>query len=325
MTPVTVMRDRYVRGWPAHEDGERAYVVELGAALEREYSTDAHMTAYRTPNGRRLTRDCIDRGVPVELTCVLFDLDGPDHVATPEWRKETRSRVQDLVKVHPGVYYFETRGGARLLGRQREHTIITTHEDARRWRQSIAVAIAYLERRFGLVADPGCSDWQRLYRLPRATREPGGAPENLPTWGDPSAIGVLEIDADSADVETARKRSKAFREAKARNVESTSTCDGFGVLYWALRLRNDVIDDRSSGVYLVRCPREREHTTGSTGDGSTLLYLPDRHGDEIGHVHCLHGHCADMTPKRWLAEFSASELDAARERAGIPTRKPRAA
>ncbi|MBE7481155.1 MAG: hypothetical protein HS104_14375 [Polyangiaceae bacterium] len=321
MTEITVLRDRYVRGWPAHDDGERAYVLELGTALERPYSTDAHLTAYRTPNGRRLTRDALDRGVAVEMTAVLFDLDGPDHQATPEWRRETRERVQALATEHPSPYYYETRGGARLVYIQAEPTVIRTHDDARAWRQQIAVAVAYLERRFGLVADPGCSDWQRLYRLPCATREPGGLPENLPTWGDSQAIGALEIRATHDDVDTARRASKAFREPRVRNIESTSACDGFGVLYWALRLRNDVIDDRSSGVYVVRCPREREHTTGSTGDGSTLLYLPDRPGDEIGHVHCLHGHCADMTPKRWLAEFSATELATARERAGVANRR----
>lgn len=317
MTLVTVMRDRYVPGWPAHEDGESAYAFNLAEALGRDYSTDAHLTAYRTPNGRRLTRDAIERGVAIELTCVLFDLDGPDHRATPEWRRETRERVQALEAAHPGVYFYETRGGARLVYRQAEPTIIRSHEDARAWRQTIAVAIAYFERRFGLVADQGCSDWQRLYRLPRATRERGGAPENLPTWGNPSAIGSLEINATAADVAVARQRSKAFREPRPRKVESTATCDGFGLLYWALKLRGDVLADHSSGAFVVRCPRESDHTTGTTGDGSTLLYLPSRGGDELGFIHCLHSHCSDLSPKEWLREFSKSERDAARERAGI--------
>lgn len=318
MTAVTVLRDRYVRGWPTHEQGALAYVLDLGEALDRDYSTDAHMAAYRTPNERRLTRDAIDQGVAIELTCALFDLDGPDHQATPEWRRETRERVQALAAVHPGVYYYETRGGARLVYRQAEPTIIRSHEDARAWRQTIAVAIAYFERRFGIVADPGCSDWQRLYRLPRATRDPGGLPENYPTWGDAHAIGVLEINAEIEDVEIARARCKAFQEPRLRDVGSASTCDGFGLLYWALKLRGDVLADHSDGAFVIRCPREHDHSTGATGDGSTLLYLPDA-GEELGAIHCKHSHCVDLRVTDWLACFSASDLEAASKSAGIDT------
>lgn len=56
MTPeLTVMRDRYVRGWPSHEDGERVYACSLAAALTRQYSSDAHFAAYTAPTPRRLT------------------------------------------------------------------------------------------------------------------------------------------------------------------------------------------------------------------------------------------------------------------------------
>lgn len=322
---ITVLRDRYVPAWPKRvrcTREERGYVMRAGAAFERTYSSDAHFVAYCSSMGRRLALESLEQDVAIELTHVVFDIDGPNHAVTPEWRSSLRDRVQALAAVHPAPYYYETRGGARLVYAQREPTIIRTRDDAREWKRVYSVALAYLARRFGIAGDPACADCTRLFRLPRATRELGEQPENLPTWGDPHRIGVLEINATHADVDVARASSKAFREPKARDVESTSTCDGYGVLYWALRLRGDIIADHSTGAYVVRCPREQKHTTGATGDGSTLLYLPDR-GHELGHIHCLHSHCAELSPKEWLTEFSEAELDAARERAGI--RRERAA
>ena len=47
---ISVLRSKFAPGWPDHAEGERAYVLPLGEALERDYSSDAHCTAYETPN-----------------------------------------------------------------------------------------------------------------------------------------------------------------------------------------------------------------------------------------------------------------------------------
>ena len=49
-------------------------------------------------------------------------------------------------------------------------------------------------------------------------------------------------------------------------------------------------DDRDGGI-LVACPWESEHTTGETGDGSTVYYPAGTRGYAQGHFVCLHGHC----------------------------------
>src|SRR5882757_3055364 len=108
------MPGKFCRSWPARPDkplraSDRAYTLELGAALERPYTTDAHFTAYATPNGHRLNRAALDQGIAVELGAVVFDVDAPGHVATPEWRAETRARVLDLAKAHPDPYFYETK------------------------------------------------------------------------------------------------------------------------------------------------------------------------------------------------------------------------
>ncbi len=315
---ITVLIDRYVRGWPAHEHGGIVDVLPLGDAFVRDWQTDAHFAAYRTSNGRRLTRGVFDLGGSVELTAVVFDVDAPDHGAGGltigcVWRRQLRECVQALASVHPGLYYYETRGGSRIVYAQREPTVLSSLDDAREWSQGYRVMLAYLRRRFGIEADPACSDWQRLYRLPRATRTPELGPENWPAWGDPHAIGSLTIEASREDVLAAAQAApKAFRVLDRHDLAPCSA-SGDGLLYALLCARGDIIRAHDRGAYVVRCPREHTHTCGTTGDGSTLLYLPAA-GEEIGAIHCLHAHCSGLELRDWLREFSESELAEARGR-----------
>jgi hypothetical protein len=317
---ISLMRDRYVHGWPRHEHGDRVFVRELGKALTREYSTDAHFAAYRSPNGRRLVREAIDLLDGIELTCIVFDIDcvethGTSEPAPEFWRCQTRERVLALTAVHPGAYYYETRGGARIVYRQAEPTVLRTQGDGREWSRVYAVAIAHLARRFHLVCDPACHDWQRLFRLPRATRTAGGKPESWPTLGDPNAIGALLITPSIYDVEHAERHSRAFRDASAHFTPSIAS--GEGLLYYLLRARGDVSDCKCPrGGWIVRCPNRTAHTRNTDGTDSTVLY-PPLAGKQIGAIECKHAHCQHFSVPQWLRFFSDRELAAARSAAGI--------
>lgn len=324
MSTVTVFRDKFARGWPRHEQGERGYVLDLGQALDREYSTDAHFAAYCTPNGRRLVREAIDQGVAIELTCIVFDVDCAETHGTAEpvpvrWRHELREKVIAMAAAHAAPFFYETRGGARIVYRQTEPTILRSQADALEWSKIYAVAVAHIEDRFGIVADPACCDWQRLYRLPRATRDVGGRPENHPFWGDHTAIGTLLIEASWGDVAKAKKEAaRTFREP--RDVPSY-TGTGDGLLFWALKQRGDVIGKAVRGGWICRCPNRQQHTTNTDGSDSTVVY-PASDG-QLGWLCCKHGHCCNLTIRDWLRMFSDAEIDAARQVAGIP--KERAA
>ena len=320
MTLVTVFRDKYARGWPKHEQGERGYVMHLGRALERSYRTDAHFVAYRTPNDRRLRTEAIEALGAIEITATVFDVDcaevhGTTEPVPDEWRRTLREGVRDLATVHPDPYFYETRGGARVVYVQTEPTVLRSQADAIAWRQDYAIAVAHLANVFGIVADPACSDWQRHYRLPQATREAGGMPENRLVIGDPHKIGALLIEPSNADVAAAKQLSKAFKVRRVLNLQ-TSGAGGDGLLYHLLRRQGGLFREHGRDAFVIRCPFEHEHSTGSTGDGSTLLYLPAV-GHEIGAIHCLHGHCAGRTVRDWLGAFSDSELTEARRAAGI--------
>ena len=314
---VTVMRDRYVKGWPRHDHGERVYVLPMGQAFDRKYSSDAHFTAYLSPNERRITREALDGRVHVEMTCMVFDVDchethGSGEPAAEEWRRELRLKIVELDKVHPGLYFYETRGGARIVYGLAGHPVLMCQRDAKKWSQRYAVAVAYLARRFQISADPACGDWQRLYRLPQATRD--GCPESWPAWGDPHHIGWFEPETTEADLAVAEKASKAF----TKSISDITPCaaSGEGLLFHLLRARGDIVREHSTGAYVVRCPNEDAHTSGTTGDTSTILYTPSR-GKEVGAIHCMHAHCVGLRVRDWLKFFSNYELEAARKAAGI--------
>lgn len=315
MTQVSVLPYPHSRGWPRHEKGGRALNVELAEALTRNWSTDAHCVAYLSPNGRRLVREAIDALDGVEIGIAAFDIDcqsvhGTGQPAPASWREQFDDRLHVLSLVHPNPFAYHTRGGARIVYRLDEPEVLRSQADAPRWSQQHAVAIAYLENRFGIVADPGCSDWQRLYRLPHASREPGGRPESWPVLGDATCIGTITIQASLEDVHLARSRSKAFRAR--RDLDFTPCAgDGRGVFYHLLRARGYLIRPLGDHRFTIRCPNERAHSTGSTGDTSTLLWPPARSSD-LGAIHCFHGHCAGMSVGDWLALFADHELDAAR-------------
>ena len=52
-----------------------------------------------------------------------------------------------------------------------------------------------------------------------------------------------------------------------------------------------VLSEQSRGL-VVQCPWEDEHSSGETGDGSTMWMLAGGKGHEIGHFKCMHSHCA---------------------------------
>lgn len=319
MSLVTVFRDKYARSWPRFPQGAPGYVRRIGQVLEREYSTDAHFAAYTSPNGRRLCREALDEGVAVELNAIVFDIDCPETHGTAapvpvRWRIALREKVIALFAAHPGGYFYETRGGARVVYRQPEPTVIETQADALEWSQIYTVAVAHLAERFDIVADPACCDWQRLYRCPRATRDGGGSPENHPDSGDPHAIGTLCIEASWADVAKAQKQNeRAF--TRPRENLPTFAGGGDGLLFWALKLRGEVIGQAPRGGWICRCPNRRQHTSNTDGTDSSVVY-PAANG-EVGFICCKHAHCVGLTLRDWLACFSQSELEAARAAAGI--------
>ena len=327
-TLVTVFRDKFARSAPTLDpekpwrESDRGRVLSLHDALALDYTHDAHFTAYHSPNECRLNSESLSRLDGFEMTVAVFDADCPATHGTPEpapesWRREFRKRIVSLSVDHPDVYYYETRGGARFLYRLAEQTILRTKEDAARWGRDYLVTVAHFERNYGIVADPACHDWQRLYRLPCATRTVGGRPERWPTWGEWNRIGSIVIDASKEDVDLARSRTVAFRNRRTRALGQANGAGGDGLFYHLLRARGHIGREAPRGGWIALCPNRAQHTTNTDGTDTTIV-VPPEDGGETGLICCKHGHC-DMrfTVAEWLRFFSASELEDARRAAGI--------
>ena len=210
-----------VNGWPdddAAPVGAQAWAcAEITSALAAEYATDAHTVGYEADDGphgcQRLTGDALARGVHPRLPLHFVDVDsGAAHKAhgeaTAEWRAAEAVKVAALQADCPGIVCYLTRGGYRLVGLLREPMVIDGDAAASAWKVLVARRLAWLSRRYGIVGDPACSDWQRLYRLPHATRPRGGGrPEARPVVGDWSALAAWpdaiddELPLDVAEVE----------------------------------------------------------------------------------------------------------------------------
>lgn len=74
-----------------------------------------------------------------------------------------------------------------------------------------------------------------------------------------------------------------------------------------LRAQGKVLGEDRDGALVVACPWEDQHTTGSTGDGSTVWFPAGTNGYPKGHFKCLHGHCAGRDDGAFLAAVGYQE------------------
>ena len=184
---LPVLEGAETLGWPRHNNAPRIGYASTAKAFADSWSSDAHFAAYSVPDvEHRLTLDAIGllNGWPMVL--LVVDVDGPGHKRTPEWWTGELFKLESLAAAHPGGFFYATRGGYRLVYRLVSPFVIWTVDDKEAWRERYQRELLYLARRFAIVGDPACSDITRLYRLPKATRTPGGGPEDHPAMGDPS-------------------------------------------------------------------------------------------------------------------------------------------
>lgn len=203
--------------WPKHLSARRVEYRPLSELLTMAHDTDAHLGAYSAPGApRRLCTDPpayarIEGGVP--MVVFLIDVDcAAAHRATggsgavradDAWWAALLEKIRRLDAAHPGAFCYRTRGGGRIIYRVPVPHIVCDGVSEVAWKKLYLRALAYLARRFGIIADPSISDWTRLIRLPHVARDDVFA--RVETFGDPRAVGALEVpDDDPRDVAHAR-------------------------------------------------------------------------------------------------------------------------
>lgn len=110
-------------------------------------------------------------------------------VADDAWRAKEREKITAVRQEVPGTFAYESRGGNRLLWTLPRPFRVRSVNDAKRWKVYYVRCLAYLAREYGIICDPATQSWNNLFRAPHATRDKGGKPEELPTYGDPHAVG----------------------------------------------------------------------------------------------------------------------------------------
>ncbi len=205
---IPVFSTSRLPGWPVEEGREeppRATYVPLTDALRDEYPTDAHTAAYSLPDvPYRLRKAAIAHTDGVPMVAWFVDVDGPGHVATDAWWREEQQKLNALLFAHSGGFIYRTRGGYRIVYRLPEPFVIRTNAEAEKWKIQYLCWLLYIYREFGITGDPKCADWTRLYRLPHATRDEHGRPENHQVMEDGDEIRAWECEADvQAALETA--------------------------------------------------------------------------------------------------------------------------
>lgn len=320
---VPVLAGHDIKSWPKFASGGRARYVSLAAALKAEYRTDAHFCAYSVPaKPRRLSSGAVrvpaaraELGDGVPMVAVVFDVDFPKEHAGESavgeidvWWAEEREKIRPLLAAHPGGYVYRTRGGYRIVYALEAPVVLSTPDDERTWSARYCAWIEYLRRVFGILADPACKDWTRLYRLPHATRDNGPHPERRETIGDVDRIGAW-VCAPSPEDEAVGRASNPAKAPPPRSDLPAVVAPDESLLVKLFAARG-WLGDAAGGGWLAICDNADAHTKGQDFDGSTILY-PASNGNTVGWLDCLHAHCRHRKPGDVLRSFTRAQIDAA--------------
>jgi hypothetical protein len=304
----------------------------LEAILTRAWTTDAHTMAYHVPAlPYRLSRDAIRIGGGVTIVLFFADVDCEqshaasgghgDMPAPDEWWVHELDKIDQLLDRFPGAFVYRTRGGYRILYLLASPRVLASGDDVERWRADYLAWVAALRVRFQIYADVACHDWQRLYRVPHATRSRGGRPEAREVIGHPHQIGTWTCEPHPEERQFAHTLAKkpSTRTSRVHRDETAASANGGnGVLFYAFQARGWIGARLDPDKWSVKCPWDDQHTKGAEFDTSTVLWAPGS-GDVFGWLHCSHAHCQDRDIRAVVRVFSHDEIAQAKRQAGVTT------
>jgi hypothetical protein len=236
---VPLMDGTRLASWPkrARPPLDRMRHATLEEVLTEPYPFDAHFAAYSRPDlPPRIAKELLDHpalGQGIPMVVLALDVDCPEshaggsrRPAPDSWFDAELTKVKQLLLAHPAGYCFRTRGGYRLVYALEPPLVVRDEATKAEWTLFYMRCCCYLARTFGIVADPRCADWPRLYRAPHATRNPAAGPEQRQCVGDPAMIGLwgyhpsntpLDLDIDVAAM-LGLEQGRAEWAAKLRTV-----------------------------------------------------------------------------------------------------------
>ncbi|MGE0403034.1 MAG: AAA family ATPase [Kofleriaceae bacterium] len=225
----------------------------------------------------RLAGDAVFAETSVPMVAFFVDVEPEGHAKpTDEWRENERAKVELLFRDHRGGFAYDTRGGYRIVYKLAVPFVLESTADKSEWAERYLAWLEYLRFHYAIVGDVACKDWGRLYRLPRVVRD--GKPQELPTFGDASAIGVWSVGVSLPKPAPRKPRENTtpirgsfdMHAFMATSYAGTESKNVIGAIRWD-----------------IECPWTHEHSTD--GKRSTSVFLLDS-GAAV--FKCLHTHCA---------------------------------
>lgn len=190
---VAVAPDKYAKGFDGtgREVPDAYEVMEVAEALERTYSTDAHLVTYvvadadRQPRINKTGLQHFDR--PVEISVFFCDIDNPEHRAWDDELLAGAIAQYDELEILRSAGVYHTQHGRRIVQPIMEPiSVVRVEPYIRRWLMDLEMS--------GLAVDWACRDWTRHFRLPHVRR--GGRAYRSPflSLERMKAIGIAPID-----------------------------------------------------------------------------------------------------------------------------------
>lgn len=251
----------------------------------------------------------------IAMHCVFFDIDMPKDQHTGEclapYRKILLEGVQRLFYVHPGFYY-ETRGGGRIVYELPAPLYLKTKQDAAKWTGRFKTWCNYLSRitGFPVMGEAGqkgidpLADWQRLMRLPHATRprqkgdlRPVKGPENRLILGNLDLWEPILHNCDRIPTEVVKDRAPSTTE---------------GIFLEMFQAWGNLGEQNGSGGYNARCPLANQHSdhVDRPGIGSDFCVYGATETGGLGTLYCKHTtHTKLRGPIDWIRECGWTDED----------------
>src|SRR5262249_55882197 len=111
------------------------------------------------------------------------------------------------------AFVYRTRGGYRIVLHLDQPHTIKNAADGFAWKALYRACASHLAERYGIVADPNCADWTRLFRLPHVTRD--GVFVRRETLGDPALLkpwAYAPSPSTAEEPKPAKSQAQASRE-----------------------------------------------------------------------------------------------------------------
>jgi hypothetical protein len=115
-----------------------------------------------------------------------------------------------------------------------------------------------------------------------------------------------------------RVEAEAARDHRRRSDDLAAGTyqDSAGLLFHLFQGRAWIEQELSAGKWSVICPWSREHTKGTPGDRSTVIFASQ---GGVGWFHCSHAHCQGKGLRQLLPLFTEAERFQAERARGIRT------